>query len=181
MHVLDAAAALDPSPRAAYYGAPALPELARVGILDEVRRRGMVVDTLCWRRFRDHGYIAGLDGAVLADVDGQDLRTACLVLQELDRLMLDAFVDRYGGEVSWRHKVVEVGQDREGAWVEVEAAAEGGARKRLEADYVVGCDGANSAVRKSLFGNHFPGFTWDAQIIATNVRASYLDAFYLGT
>ncbi|KAK5311057.1 hypothetical protein LTR93_011844 [Exophiala xenobiotica] len=40
--------------------------------------------------------------------------------------------------------------------------------KELLADYVVGCDGANSLIRSSLLGDDFPGSTWDLQIIATN-------------
>ena len=41
----------------------------------------------------------------------------------------------------------------------------------VKAKYVVGCDGANSIVRRKLFGEEYPGFTWDAQIIATNVSS----------
>ena len=110
--------------------------------------------------------MAGFNMDVLTDVDGQDLRTHCYVLQDLDQLMHDRFTREYGGEILWRHKVVGVGQDAEKAWVDVETP-EG--RKRVEGDYVVGCDGASSMVRRSLFGDEFPGFTWDAQIIATNV------------
>jgi 2-polyprenyl-6-methoxyphenol hydroxylase-like FAD-dependent oxidoreductase len=40
----------------------------------------------------------------------------------------------------------------------------------MEGDYVVGCDGANCTVRRRLFGEmEFPGFTWEEQIVATNV------------
>jgi len=40
----------------------------------------------------------------------------------------------------------------------------------MAADYVIGCDGANSKVRRSLFGDwNFPGFTWGEQIVATNL------------
>jgi 2-polyprenyl-6-methoxyphenol hydroxylase-like FAD-dependent oxidoreductase len=125
-----------------------------------------MMETLCWRRFDDHGYIAGFSCDLLQDVDGQDLRMACLVLQDLDKLMLDHFVEKYDGTVHWQHKVVSIEQDDGKAWAEVETP-EG--PKRIEADYIVGCDGANSTVRKSLFGDEFPGFTWDAQIVATNV------------
>jgi len=95
-----------------------------------------------------------------------DLRMHTLVLQDLVKLMLDRVVEEHGGTVRWKHKVVGVGQDGEKAWVECETP-EG--RKRVEGGYIVGCDGANSAVRRGLFGEEFPGFTWDAQIIATNV------------
>lgn len=166
--ILEKSHQLDQQPRAAHYGPAATPDLQRAGLLAELRRKGLSLNTMCWRRLEDpHPYIAGFDAGVLADVDGgNDWRTVSYPLQELDQLMLERFVERYGGEVRWRHEVVGVGQDEGRAWVDVETP-EGS--KRMEADYVVGCDGANSGVRKALFGDEFPGFTWDAQIIATNV------------
>ncbi len=66
-------------------------------------------------------------------------------------------------KVLWGKKVVDVGSEGGKGWVVIEGG------ERMEADYVVGCDGANSQVRKSLFGDNYPGKTWDAQIVATNV------------
>ncbi len=40
--ILEAEDHLDQQPRAAIYGTPAIPEFHRAGILDEMRRRGMV-------------------------------------------------------------------------------------------------------------------------------------------
>lgn len=168
--LLEAADTLDSHPRAAYYGPAAIPDLHRGGIMEEVRRRGISPTTMYWRRPEDFSVITGMDTAVLDDVDGLDCRTACLVLQDLDQLMLDRFVE-HGGEVKWNHKVVSTGQDGEKAWVDVETP-EGNIR--VEADYLVGCDGAASAVRRSLFGTEYPGFTWDKQIVATNVSFTLL-------
>ncbi|KAK3503251.1 hypothetical protein B0T13DRAFT_521904 [Neurospora crassa] len=121
--------------------------------------------------------------------EGEDLRTHCLVLQDLLEVMLEECVER-GVEMCWRHRVVGVGHtglgdkdgeeekggekgEERGAWVEVEVTGEDGEvkeRKKVggEGCIVVGADGANSAVRKGLFGDEFPGFTWDRTIIATN-------------
>jgi 2-polyprenyl-6-methoxyphenol hydroxylase-like FAD-dependent oxidoreductase len=166
--LLEASDDLDDRPRAAIYGPPAIPDLKRAGILDEVRRQGMIAGTMAWWRMAsDHSEpLARLDGSVLEDVDGEDLRTTCLVLDQLDRLMLDEFLTKYKGEIKWRHKVVDVQQDDGAVSVEVETPT---GRTRITGDYVVGCDGATSQVRKSLF-DEFPGFTWDKQIVATNVR-----------
>lgn len=164
--ILEMSHELDKQPRAAHYGPPAIPDLKRAGVIDELRAKGLSLSTMCWRRFDDHSYITGWDADVLADVNGDDCRTVSYPLQDFLQLMLGMFLDKYHGEVKWQHKVVDVGQDEQTAWVDVETPD---GKKRIEASYVVGCDGANSGVRKALFGNDFPGFTWDAQIIATNV------------
>ncbi|KAI1496989.1 FAD binding domain-containing protein [Biscogniauxia marginata] len=164
--ILEASHELDKQPRAAIYGSPAIPDLKRAGIIDEIRRRGMSPTSMCWRRFADHSWITGMDGDALQDVGGEDLRMACLVLDQLDQLMLDEFLTKYGGVVRWRHRVTGTGQDEARAWVDVETP-EG--KTQIYGDYIVGCDGATSKVRKSLFGDEFPGFTWDTQIVATNV------------
>ncbi|PSR82529.1 hypothetical protein BD289DRAFT_437188 [Coniella lustricola] len=177
--ILEAAAELDDRPRAAHYGAPAMPDLIRAGIMDVLQAKGLRINTLCWRQLgQDYGgYMAGFDaGPVVADVDGVDYRTLSYPLQHLDQLMLDLLVERYGsGVVKWQHTVADVGQDAGKAWVDVETPTSDKTSQslRLEADYVVGCDGAKSAVRKALFGEDFPGFTWDAQIIATNTRYDF--------
>lgn len=162
---------LDQQPRAAHYGPAAIPDLKRAGILDQLRAKGLSLNTMCWRRAEDHSYIAGFDASVISDIDGNDWRTVSYPLQDLDQLMLDEFLAKYNGEIKWRHQVVDVGQDADRAWVDVETPD---GKSRIEADYIVGCDGANSAVRRALFGKDFPGFTWDAQIIATNVSIEFL-------
>jgi 2-polyprenyl-6-methoxyphenol hydroxylase-like FAD-dependent oxidoreductase len=169
IEIIEAENHLNEEPRAAVYGTPAIPDFIRAGLLDEIKARGIILNSMCWRDPDTHEIIAGFDSeAVLQDVDGMDLRAHTLVLQDLVQLMLDRVTGEYGGAIKWEHRVVAVGQDGDKAWVECETP-EG--RKRVEGDYVIGCDGANSAVRKSLFGDNFPGFTWDAQIIATNVSS----------
>ncbi|KAK5651865.1 hypothetical protein OQA88_11634 [Cercophora sp. LCS_1] len=170
--ILEAASQLDQQPRAAHYGTPAIPEFIRAGIVDKIRERGLILDTMHWRDPDTHEIISGFNAAnVLSDVDGQDLRTHCYVLQDLDQLMLDEVTQKYGGEILWEHKVTSAGQDENKAWVEVEG------KGRIEGDYVVGCDGANSIVRRSLFGDEFPGFTWEEQIIATNTYYDFEGKF----
>lgn len=114
------------------------------------------------------------------DLDsGEGDRTACLALDELGALLLEHLEGvastREGVKVVWGARVCGVGEEEEDggrAWVDVEVGEE----KRTErhyADYVVGCDGASSAVRRLLFGEKtFPGRTWDEQIVAANVSRS---------
>ena len=167
--ILEASYQLDQQPRAAIYGPPCIPDLKRAGIIDQVRTRGINPTTISWRRPKDFAVITNMVSSPMQDVNGEDFRTACLVLDQLDQLMLDEYLEKYNGKISWNHKVVGVGQDEKQAWVDVETSD---GNKKVYGDYIVGCDGANSIVRRSLFGTEFPGFTWDAQIVATNVRPS---------
>lgn len=66
-----------------------------------------------------------------------------------------------------------IGQNSAMAWVDT-VHTNTGEQSSLEADYIVGCDGANSVVRRSLFGDReFPGRTWNEQLVATNVSPDY--------
>lgn len=116
-----------------------------------------------------------MDRGLLHDggIDGNGLTV--LSVGELGQVMVEE-LGRRGVGVRWGEKVVGVGGQEDGAqvaWVDVEIAAEGNKKKRYEADFVVGCDGGASAVRRLLFGKGgFGGFTWGEQIVATNVSVT---------
>jgi 2-polyprenyl-6-methoxyphenol hydroxylase-like FAD-dependent oxidoreductase len=165
--VLEGSDVLDDSPRAAYYGPPAAYELGRAGVLDEIRAQGFDPLVTCWRKL-DGTYLAGWDCTVVKD-DAD--RLACMPLATLDKLLYRHATAQPGVQVLFNHKVVDIGQDDNKAWVDAQTPD---GVKRFEAEYVVGCDGASSTVRKKMFANEkesFPGWTWDEQIVATNVRS----------
>ena len=97
-------------------------------------------------------------------------RMTILQLAEIIEIMYRHCNEKGKGliEVKFDHRVVEVGQDDGKAWADVETG-EGKEKTRFKADYVVGCDGATSAVRRSLFGREWPGQTFDYQFIVQNV------------
>ena len=81
-------------------------------------------------------------------------------------------------DVRFRHRVTGVGQDADKAWADVEISNEQDEEKhaeRFEADYVIGCDGATSAVRHSLFGREWPGQTFDFRFLVQNVSDGFGD------
>jgi 2-polyprenyl-6-methoxyphenol hydroxylase-like FAD-dependent oxidoreductase len=96
-------------------------------------------------------------------------RMTILPLNEILQIMYRHCMERGKGliEVKFNHQVVDVGQGEGKAWVDVEV--EGKERKRFEADFVVGCDGGSSTVRKSLFGRNWPGQTFDCRLLVQNV------------
>ncbi len=168
VQLLDLSSDIDTQPRATHYGPPAMYELRRAGVADDVRAEGFIPKAVCWRKL-DGTYLAGLDGSVL---DDDPDRMVCLPLNKLGSILYRHLSAEPLAIISWNHKVTAIGQDDNKAWVDVETL-EG--QQRLEASYIVGCDGANSQIRRSLFGEWaFPGRTWDEQIVATNVRAHLL-------
>lgn len=97
-------------------------------------------------------------------------RMTILQLGEIIKIMYRHCQEKGKGliDVRFEHRVMQVGQGEGNAWVDVEVGAEK-TKSRLFADYVVGCDGATSAVRRSLFGRDWPGQTFDTRFIVQNV------------
>ncbi|KAM5354809.1 hypothetical protein ACJ41O_001455 [Fusarium nematophilum] len=163
--IVEQASHLDNNPRATHYGPPAVRILNLAGVGDDLRSRGFAPDTVAWRRL-DGTYIAGLNHE--SHKDSPDRLTA-LPLNQLGELLHEHSQKFPSLKYLFNHRVTRVGQDDSKAWVVAEDVKTK-EQIRLEADYVVGCDGANSIVRRALFGDlDFPGKTWDEQIVATNV------------
>ena len=150
------------NPRASHYSAPALHELRRAGLMEELSAKGFWPDGVSWRK---------MDGTRITGIHNDHLlpenKMVCLPLDRFIPLIMSHLERQPSASVHFKHKVVRIGQDKDKAWIDVEAP-EG--EKRLFAPYIVGCDGATSKVRRELFGDSFPGRTWDEQIVATNVR-----------
>lgn len=88
-------------------------------------------------------------------------------------------LEKKGVLVTWGQKVVALGgteDDAERAWAETENIKTG-KQTKYTCDFLIGCDGGNSSVRRLMFGSgNFPGFTWEEQIVATNVSPFTLNS-----
>ncbi|KAJ5618599.1 hypothetical protein N7528_006710 [Penicillium herquei] len=165
VRLLEASESLDDRPRATHYSPPAVYELRRAGLLEDMKAEGgFTPNGVCWRK---------LNGEIIASIPTRSNEHSpsdpmiCLPLNKLNNVLQRQISKLSHVEILYSHNVTGVGQDESKAWVEVDAP---GGPQKLEAQYIVGCDGANSQVRRSLFGDQeFPGFTWDEQIVATNI------------
>lgn len=169
--VLEAWPQLDTRLRATQYGVPATRVFRRAGLLDDFRAASIPkFPSICWRRVADGAKLVGLDLSVIEDHPD---RMTILQLGEIIKIMYRHCMEKGKGliEVLFNHKVTHAGQDEKSAWVDVEVGEEGQQKeeKRFCADYVIGCDGASSAVRRSLFGREWPGQTFPYRFIVQNV------------
>ncbi|KAK6361286.1 hypothetical protein TWF730_005022 [Orbilia blumenaviensis] len=168
--IFEATPAPSDQPRATHYGIPAVWELRRAGVLEEMRKdpECFQFDVMCWRK---------LDGTYLSGMDTRDLnrpgkpyddRITVLTLNKVIKVLGEMVAKCEDATVKYGYKVLAgVEQDEEKAWVTVQS--QDGTVEKHWADYIVGCDGASSQIRRSLFGDmEFPGYTWDHQIVATN-------------
>ncbi|KAG6354514.1 hypothetical protein INS49_004531 [Diaporthe citri] len=158
---------IDRNPRASFYNSPTIYELRRAGLMEDIMKNAFIPDGVSWRILEVGGEKTFEQVCtLLADNPPGGETNISLPLDELLPLMNDHLARHPSGKVLLSHEVLSVGQDEDKAWVNVKTPQ---GEKRLEADYIVGCDGAPSKVRRELFGSEFPGFTWDKQIVATNV------------
>ncbi|KAF5616469.1 3-(3-hydroxyphenyl)propionate 2-hydroxylase [Fusarium sp. NRRL 25303] len=173
--VLESWPHLDTRLRATQYGVPATRVFRRAGILEDIRKASIAkFPSICWRRVSDHQKLIGLD---LSLVEDDPDRMTILPLGEIIQILYRHCLERGGGliDVRFNHEVTNVGQDDNSAYVDVNIKGQGTTKtERLAADYVVGCDGASSAVRRSLFGREWPGQTLPYRFVVQNV---YYDGF----
>ena len=164
MTLLEKGNTIDVQPRAAHIMAPGIQILKRAGVLEDVRRAGFSPDNLTYRK---------LDGTPIVsieDVSNSRSPEAMTVLPigMLGKIMLSHASRNDMISVKWGHQVIDVGQDEDSAWAIVKK--DDGTEEKIRGDFLCGCDGGTSQVRKSLFGpGNFPGKTWDVQLVATNV------------
>ncbi|KAL4881208.1 hypothetical protein BJY04DRAFT_61674 [Aspergillus karnatakaensis] len=171
VHLLDADTKVSDQPRAAHYASPAAYELDRAGVLDDVKARGFTFKTMAWRK-PDTTFVAGTTTEHLPE--DYPHRMVVLPLDLLGELLVEHIGRQPTAHVKWSHRVTKIGQEGDHAWVDVDTPT---GPTRMTADYIIGCDGASSTVRRELFGPEYPGETLDAQIIATNVYYDFKKYF----
>jgi len=154
--VLEAGPDIAEELRASTFHPPTLDMLDTLGLAQPLIEQGLVTPT--WQiRWHEVNEYALFDLSVLQDDTAHPYRLQA-EQHKLSRLLLAALP---AGTLRFGAEVAEVTQDADGATVRL---ADG---ETLRAQWVVGCDGARSVVRRAM-GLDFPGDTYpETTILAT--------------
>lgn len=166
--VLECEPAIVNSPRAIVYHWSVLDGLERLGILEDVKRIGLPKQDYMYRIFKTGESICWS----LAALAGRTAHPYNIHLGQnrLAEVALEHLLRFRGCSVLWNTRVTGLEQDAAG--VTVRASTPEGPQE-LRASWLVGADGARSAVRQAL-GLEFAGTTWPERFVATNVRYDFL-------
>lgn len=171
--ILEAEPQLNDSPRALVYHYPVLPHLERLGLLRDCIDAGFLRQSFGW-----HIHSTGemIEWSCLpTSADGQALH----LHQGLFSKVLARHVAQHSNiEIRYETRLMACSQHPDGVVAELEGT---GGHERLDADFLVGADGANSTVRRDVLGAEFYGVTWPERYIATNTRIDLSSVGYSPT
>ena len=156
--VLEAGPGLAAESRASTYHPPSLEMLADLGVLDRLMERGIVSTTFQYRD-RQTGPIAELDLGVLEADTPYPFRVQC-EQSKLTPILLDELIT-LGVPVHFDQAVTDVISTDYGVIVTTAAG------DTWRADWLVGADGASSAVRRSI-GAEFEGITYPERFLVVS-------------
>ena len=164
--LLEAEERIDESPRASTTQPPTLEILEELGLIDEYIAKGLVAPTFQFWDRPSMRLIAEFDFGRLKD----ETRYPYVVQTEQHKLALMGIerLRAMGATVRMGTRVTGLAQDAGSVTLET-------AQGPLRADYVIGCDGGRSTVRKSL-GIEFEGFTWPERFLVITTKFDFAAA-----
>ncbi|MET7399293.1 NAD(P)/FAD-dependent oxidoreductase [Dactylosporangium sp. NPDC005572] len=154
--VLEAGPQLATESRASTFHPPSLEMLADLGVIEPMLAQGLASPTFQYRA-RGGGIIAELDLGLLAG----DTRYPFRLQLEQSKFTRIALPSLPAGTVRFGQAVALGGvtQDATGVTVRTESGDE------FRGDWLIGADGANSAVRRTLYGASFDGITYPERFL----------------
>ncbi len=160
--ILESEAQLNDSPRALVYHYPVLPYLEKLGLLQDCVNEGFLRQTFGWH-IHSTGEMIEWAGSPAYE-DGQALH--------LHQGLLSRGLARHVAmlpniEIRYEARLKGCSQHAGGVVAELDGP---GGPERLEGDFLIGADGANSTVRRDVLGLQFFGVTWPNRYIATNTK-----------
>lgn len=160
------------SPRATVYLPTTLQVLDELGLLAEARQLGLTGYELdVW--FKLTGHVGRNDYRLISDLTPYAYRLH-FGQHELARMVLRHLLALPGTRLHWNTTFEALHEE---AGVIVVRVREPEGARSLEFDWVIGADGARSAVRHAM-GASFDGFTWPETFMATNVYYDFESCGY---
>jgi 3-(3-hydroxy-phenyl)propionate hydroxylase len=160
--VCEAETSLTHDLRAGSFHPPTLEMMAPYGVTARMHEIGLKVRH--WQiRDRNGEYIAQFDLDLLSDVTAYPYRLH-LEQHRLTPIQLDIIRAETDAEIRFGHRVTGFTQTADGVRVAVEAD---GKSEVIEASWLIGADGARSAVRKDT-AIAFEGFTWPEYFVVAS-------------
>jgi 3-(3-hydroxy-phenyl)propionate hydroxylase len=157
--VLEAGPALNRELRASTFHPVTLDLLEPTGLTADMVAQGLVADLV--RYFdRQSGLVAEFDHRLIADVTRHPFRLQ-LEQYKYSQLLFERLQREPSAAVRFGCEVLSVRTAAGGATAVV---SDGGSARELEADFLVGADGARGTVRKSL-GLDFTGWTYEQRFL----------------
>ena len=166
--MLEAESSLPLNLRASTFHPPTLDMLDDLGAAAPLIVQGLKAPTLQYRD-RPTGLIAQFDFGGIADLTRHPYRLQCEQFR-LNQILLEKLRGMPNAEVRFGARVVGVEQDADGAT----AILTGG--DRVRGRYLIGAEGANSAVRQAT-GIAFDGFTWPERFLVLSTPFDFTKPF----
>lgn len=165
--LMEAQEALADDLRASTFHPPTLDMFASAGLADQLIAQGLISPS--WQvRMHPSGERAVFDLAVIADETNHPFRLQC-EQSKLCKILLDRVIAG-GADVRMGLKAESLEQDGEG--VRLLALQADGATQVLEGSFVIGADGARSAIRNAV-GMPFEGKTYPETTILATTRIPF--------
>jgi 3-(3-hydroxy-phenyl)propionate hydroxylase len=165
--VLEAGAKIFDDPRAGTIHPPTLEMFAGIGLTETMLARGYIVRNYQYRDRRT-GIVADFDLGALADDTPYPYRLM-LEQHKICYMLLDRLKAYPGNDVLMEHRVTTVLQDGAGVTATVETPS---GTKTFRGDWMIGCDGGRSQVRKSMTVE-FSGFTYPERFLILSTRYDF--------
>jgi 3-(3-hydroxy-phenyl)propionate hydroxylase len=154
VRIIERESAIDMTPKASTIHGPTLELLEYLDVTEHLLERGLVADVY-QHRDRSRGVVAEFDFSVLRNDTKYPFRLQC-EQQRLSEALLERLATSDTAEVDFATELINF-VDR-GAAVEVTLRGPGG-EETVDAQFLIGTDGASSTVRRQL-GVEFEGATY---------------------
>ena len=151
--------------KASTFHPPTLELLEQLGVIDEVLAQGLKAPVF-QQRTREGDVLANLDLTELSDVTKYPYRIQ-LEQSKLTRLILPVLRELPGVEIRFGQHVDRAEDAGDHARIYVNGDPE-----PIEADWLIGCDGANSMVRQGL-GFEFDGVTFPERFLVMSTTHDF--------